>query len=330
MPVGSALVVVKFMGHSHAAGPVAVKGCPDHVTTAGDAIVTVMVAVEEFPQSSDCTSPTDPAFALSAATVPTMPEVVDGVIVLVATTVVNLPAAGDVVPMAGGLAKYVLKPVPLTVDDAASVVKDPAAAADPPMAGGLAKYVLKPVPLTVDDALSVVNAPPAATVPPIAGGLANRFVIPVPLTVDDAPSVVKEPAAATVPPMAGGLAKYVLKPVPLTVDDALSVVKAPAAGADPPMAAGLARYVLRYVLRYELSQLGLEKLSLILPKLFHSGSPCAPLPTWAEELQAVLVPEIQNTNDCALATGASPASNNAGSSARRKFFIGLNTRSSNV
>jgi hypothetical protein len=52
---------------------------------------------------------------------------------------VNVPAAGVVPPIAGGLARYVEKPVPLTVLDALNVVKAPAAAAVPPIAGGLAK-----------------------------------------------------------------------------------------------------------------------------------------------------------------------------------------------
>jgi hypothetical protein len=75
-----------------------------------------------------------------------------------AVKVVNEPAAAAVPPIAGGLAQYVLKPVPLTVDEADSVVNAPAAAAVPPIAGGLAKYVLNPVPLTVLDALRVVAA----------------------------------------------------------------------------------------------------------------------------------------------------------------------------
>jgi len=57
----------------------------------------------------------------------------------VAVRVVNAPAAGAVPPIAGGLARYVLNPVPLTVLDADSVVNAPAAAAVPPMAGGLAR-----------------------------------------------------------------------------------------------------------------------------------------------------------------------------------------------
>ena len=56
-----------------------------------------------------------------------------------AFSVVKLPAAAAVPPIAGGEAKYVLKPVPLTVEVADSVVKAPAAGAEPPMAGGLAR-----------------------------------------------------------------------------------------------------------------------------------------------------------------------------------------------
>ena len=76
------------------------------------------------------------------------------------------------------------------------VVPVMAAGAVPPIAGGLAKYVLNPVPLTVEDAESVVNAPVEAVVEPIGPGAANRFVNPVPLTVEEAERVV----AATVPP----------------------------------------------------------------------------------------------------------------------------------
>jgi hypothetical protein len=49
---------------------------------------------------------------------------------------------------------------------AVNVVNVPAAAVVLPIAGGLARYVLNPVPLTVDDALSVVNAPVDAVVAP--------------------------------------------------------------------------------------------------------------------------------------------------------------------
>ena len=58
-------------------------------------------------------------------------------------------------------------PFSVVVLEAERVVNAPAAAAVPPMAGGEAKYVLKPVPETVDEAESVVNAPPAAVRFPI-------------------------------------------------------------------------------------------------------------------------------------------------------------------
>ena len=61
------------------------------------------------------------------------------------------------------------------------VVNEPAAGAVPPIAGGEARYVLKPEPLTVELADRVVNAPPAAEVPPIAGGEAKRVLNPEPV-----------------------------------------------------------------------------------------------------------------------------------------------------
>ena len=86
--------------------------------------------------------------------------------VLLALNVVNAPVLGVVAPT-----------VPLCGPEncvlAVIVVPVMAAAAVPPMAGGLARYVLKPVPETVLLALSVVNAPAAAAVPPMAGGLAR-------------------------------------------------------------------------------------------------------------------------------------------------------------
>jgi hypothetical protein len=55
--------------------------------------------------------------------------------------------------------------VPVAIVDV-TVVNLPVDAVVPPIAGGLARYVLNPVPLTVDDALSVVNAPVDAVVAP--------------------------------------------------------------------------------------------------------------------------------------------------------------------
>lgn len=54
---------------------------------------------------ADWYSPQLPAFALSFVAVPTIPAVDDGVMAPVACSVVNLPAAGAVVPIAGGEAR---------------------------------------------------------------------------------------------------------------------------------------------------------------------------------------------------------------------------------
>jgi hypothetical protein len=114
-------------------------------------------------------------------------EVTKGVVTLVfAVTVVNVPAAAAVPPMAGGLARYVLNPVPETVLLALNVVNEPAAAAVPPMAGGLARYVLNPVPETVLDADNVVNAPVDAVVAPID----MLLMVPMPVEVSASVGVV--------------------------------------------------------------------------------------------------------------------------------------------
>ena len=67
------------------------------------------------------------------------PDASPSVVLPVASRMVNLPAAGVVPPIAGGEAKYVLKPVPDTVEEAESVVNAPAAGVVPPMAGGEAR-----------------------------------------------------------------------------------------------------------------------------------------------------------------------------------------------
>lgn len=106
------------------------------VRFAGTPLVSETVASET---EDEMYSPTLPALALSAAVVPTIPDVVDGVNVLVDVSVVNLPLAAAVPPMAGGDARYVEKPEPDTVEEADNVVNDPPAAAVPPMAGGDAR-----------------------------------------------------------------------------------------------------------------------------------------------------------------------------------------------
>ena len=92
----------------------------------------------------------------------------------------------------------------VTLVFAVTVVNVPAAAAVPPMAGGLARYVLNPVPETVLLALNVVNAPVLAVVaptealliaPPLMVGLVNVLLVsvwvtPVPTRVVFASGIV--------------------------------------------------------------------------------------------------------------------------------------------
>jgi len=92
-----------------------------------------------------------------------------------------------------------------------NVVNVPAAGAVPPMAGGDARYVLKPAPLTVDDALKVVNAPVLAAVEPIAGGL-ERSNVPPRVIV---PVVVIGPPVSVIPLTVPAVATLVTEPEPL-------------------------------------------------------------------------------------------------------------------
>jgi hypothetical protein len=170
-------------------------------------------------------SPMLPAFALSFVVVPTIPAVLEGVIVLDAASVVKAPVLADVLPIGPGDAKRAVNPVPLTVELAESVVNAPVFAAVPPIAGGEARYVEKPVPLTVELAERVVKLPALAAVPPIAGGEARYVEKPVPLTVELAANVVKLPVFGVVAPT-----------VPFTAPPVeVSVVKAPAAGVVCPI-----------------------------------------------------------------------------------------------
>lgn len=117
-------------------------------------------------------SPILPAFALSARVVPTIPEVVEGVNVLVDCRVVNLPAAAAVVPIAGGDAKYVENPVPLTVPEADRVVADTLAGVVLPSDGGAAKIVF--VNAVVASCVVFVPAPAVGAVGvPVNAGEAN-------------------------------------------------------------------------------------------------------------------------------------------------------------
>ena len=151
---------------------------------------------------------------------------------VVAATVAAVSAVADtaaaaVPPIAGGDARYVEKPAPLTVLLADRVVNAPvfgvvaptvplcgptrpvfavivvpviAAAVVPPMAGGDARYVEKPAPLTVLLAESVVNAP-------VLGVVAPTAPLIEPANPVFAVIVVPVIAAAAVPPIAGGDAR---------------------------------------------------------------------------------------------------------------------------
>jgi hypothetical protein len=70
----------------------------------------------------------DPVDGVVAPTVPLMgPLNATLAVIVVPPRVVNVPAAAAVPPIAGGDARYVENPVPLTVDEAARVVNDPVA-----------------------------------------------------------------------------------------------------------------------------------------------------------------------------------------------------------
>jgi hypothetical protein len=83
---------------------------------------------------------------------------------------------------------------------APKVVKVPAAAAVPPIAGGDARYVLNPVPDTVEEDERVVNEPAAAAVPPMAGGEANCSYL------TESPAVVPATNPVSLNPLIGRLA----------------------------------------------------------------------------------------------------------------------------
>jgi hypothetical protein len=87
------------------------------------------------------------------------------------------------------------------------------------MAGGDARYVLNPVPLTVDDALNVVNAPVDAAVEPMAGGL-ERSNVPPRVTV---PEDVIGPPVNVMPFTVPDVATDVTVPLPLKVFQSVDV-----------------------------------------------------------------------------------------------------------
>ena len=68
----------------------------------------------------------------------------------------------------------------------------------PPIAGGEAKYAVKPAPDTVDVAESVVNAPVLGVVEPIAGG-DTRLNVPPRVKLPDVVTVPVKVKPLTVP-----------------------------------------------------------------------------------------------------------------------------------
>lgn len=150
-----------------------VKPAPDTVLVA-DRVVKAPVLGEPEPIGpGEAIRVTKPApltvlDALSVVKAPVLGVLAPTVMLLmepaVPISVVNVPAAGAVPPIAGGLARYVLKPVPETVEDAARVVKEPVLGVEAPT-----------VMLLIEPAvpIRVVNVPAAGAVPPMAGGLAR-------------------------------------------------------------------------------------------------------------------------------------------------------------
>jgi hypothetical protein len=126
---------------------------------------------------------------------------------LVLLSAVKVPAAATVPPMAGGEAKYVLKPRPETSPEALSVVT----AAVP---GVVAPSEPFSAPLVL---LSAVKVPAPGAVPPMAGGEANRLVKPAPETAPEALSVVTAAVEGVVAPNV----------VPLTAPPVIATAPAP-------------------------------------------------------------------------------------------------------
>lgn len=156
IPVGRAPVVEKTTGCP------ATRLLPVHVTTAGVAIVIVIVG--DWTAEAMPVAPKDWNDRFRSVSV-----AIDEVIVLAESAVAPM-LFGVVDPIVGGLARYVENPVPEIAPEAEREVNAPLAAAVLPMAGGLAKSDVIPEPDTVLEAESVVNAPVPGAVEPIEGG----------------------------------------------------------------------------------------------------------------------------------------------------------------
>lgn len=138
--------------------------------------------------------------------------------------------------MAGGEARYVENPVPLTVLEADNVVKAPVLGVELPMVPGIAQ-----VPASRVVAL-FVPVPDTSKLSP--DGIVSAVIVPVdPYTLDTPPPpaphappvVVSNPAVPACTQLPGVNALSVIELL------ASKVVKVPAAAAEPPMAGGEAR-----------------------------------------------------------------------------------------
>jgi len=154
--------------------------------------------------------------------------------------VVNVPAAGVVPPMAGGEARYVLKPAPLTVDDADSVVNAPVFAVVAPTVP-LMLMLAVPVRFVTVPLDGVPNAPPLVTnAPTLPTAMPRAVITPVPVVVVDGATPAPPPITRALDANAAEVAhveadeKYGIPPdVPATVK--AGVVVAVATDTIPPV-----------------------------------------------------------------------------------------------
>lgn len=159
-------------------------------------------------------------------------------------TVVKVPAAGVVPPIAGGEAKKVLNPVPLTVEVALSVVKAPVLAVVAPTVP-LMLIEAVPVRFVTVPLVGVPNAPPLTTNAPAVPVLTPSAVVtPVPVVMvagaAPAPPPTTMALAASVADDAQSVAdeKYGMPPdVPATVKASVPalVIGEPATEIRPPV-----------------------------------------------------------------------------------------------
>lgn len=181
------------------------------VSTIAAMLLGVVVVTDMAPLVVVNTSPIDPALALSARVVPTIPAVVDGVMVLVATIVVPLTASAVVwpiatlsmVPAVAGLIVTVPVPVGLATTLALAGLKDTA-----PVAVRVVDLTARGV-VTPIEVLFIVEAVAGlmVTVPVPVGLIVTVALAGLNVVVLDDDRVVNAPVLATVFPIEGGEAK---------------------------------------------------------------------------------------------------------------------------